>query len=108
MRGIPYYNFPAFDALAARLRAKGHFVFNPADIDRKYGFDAMTLPADTDWSTMAPGLDLRKVIRRDVDAILECDGVFMMDGWPQSRGATAEHQIALWAGLRIFQSEKLL
>lgn len=34
MRGLPQFNFPAFDAGAATLEALGHEVFNPADRDR--------------------------------------------------------------------------
>ena len=38
MRNYPRNNFPAFDAAAAKLRADGHEVFNPAEHDRKtYG-----------------------------------------------------------------------
>ena len=43
MRGIPYYNFPAFDAARAAFEA--------------VGFDARDLPADTDWRAEA-GFDV--------------------------------------------------
>ena len=33
MRGYPEFNFPAFHAAAAKLRAEGHTVFNPAERD---------------------------------------------------------------------------
>jgi hypothetical protein len=35
MRGIPEFNFPAFNAAAAKLRAAGHHVFNPAERDNE-------------------------------------------------------------------------
>lgn len=38
MRGYPDFNFPAFIAAAAWLRAAGHEVFNPAERDLDNGF----------------------------------------------------------------------
>lgn len=101
MRNVPYYNFPEFDKLATALRAEGHTVFNPADIDREAGFDPMTLPEDHDWSKLPDCLDLREVIKRDIDAILECDSIWMLPGWERSTGAIAEYGVAIWAGLRV-------
>jgi hypothetical protein len=37
MRGIPEFNFPAFDA-AARGRAMGLEIISPAELDRAHGF----------------------------------------------------------------------
>ncbi len=34
MRGIPGFNFPKFDEVAATLRFIGHTVFSPAEHDR--------------------------------------------------------------------------
>lgn len=40
MRGIPEFNFPAFHAMACRLRAEGNVVFNPAEKDiERHGVD---------------------------------------------------------------------
>lgn len=102
MRGVPYYNFPAFDACAARLRADGHDVTSPADLDRAVGFDAMKLPPDTDWNGTPDWFDLDACIRRDLDAVLACDAVVAMPGWELSTGAVAEACVAAWAGKRVF------
>ena len=37
MRGIKYYNFPAFDKAALMFRKKGWRVVNPAELDRING-----------------------------------------------------------------------
>lgn len=105
MRSVKFYNFPAFDAAAERLRAEGHTVFNPTDIDREAGFDPTTLPEDHDWDKMPECLNLREVIKRDIDAILECDTIMLLPGWYRSVGATAELNVAMWAGLQVLVDE---
>lgn len=102
MRGIAYCNFPAFDAEALRLRTLGVWVVNPAELDRDAGFDPAMLPADTDWHDYtAMGFDLRAAVKRDLAAIMECDGVYMLPGWELSRGARAEAAVAAWLGLDV-------
>lgn len=103
MRGIKYFNFPAFDLAAKRL--KKHFqweVINPADLDRLTGFDPQTLPEDYDWNDLsACGFNLDDAIRRDIDAIMTCQGMVMLQGWENSKGACAERALAEWRGMDI-------
>lgn len=101
MRGRPQYNFPAFDEAKAALEAKGHEVISPADIDRAMGHDPSTLPADHDWTTIPEGLDLKEIVRRDVEAICQCDTMGLLPGWVMSKGAIAEFGVAQWLGLEI-------
>jgi len=98
MRGIPYYNFPAFDKAANQLREEGHEVVNPADLDRANGFDAMTLPADYDWSKVPHGFDFGACVTRDIKSVRECDAIYMLADWEDSSGARAEYAIAEWLG----------
>ena len=100
MRGLKLFNFPAFDAARDRLKAEGYEVVSPADIDRAHGFDPSELPDDYDWSDDS-NVDMDHIIPRDLNAILECDGIFMLDGWMNSVGAFAEWAVALWAGKKI-------
>jgi hypothetical protein len=100
MRGIPQYNFPAFDAAKQNLINRGYIPISPADIDRDNGFDPATLPADHDWGSIESiGLDLREIVRRDLIALLSCDAVYLLDDWHKSIGATAEVAVARWLGL---------
>lgn len=95
MRGYPLYNFPLFDAATISLRAKGHHVISPAELDREIGFDGTgELPLNF----------LRIAFPRDVQAIAECDSMVMLPGWRRSKGASIEHAIAEMFGLRIFYS----
>lgn len=105
MRGIPYYNFPSFDKAKARLEAQGHTVMSPADMDRKNGFDGTQCPDSTDWFAIPDGFDYKACVRRDVMAILECDGIVMLKGWRESQGAKAERTLAIWYGLAVWEEE---
>ena len=99
MRGLPFYNFPAFDAARDLGVELGCTITSPADLDRNAGFD----PTGPDgFNTGA----LRAVIARDVHAILVLvpergDGVAVLPDWEHSTGARAEVTLAKWMGLRI-------
>lgn len=103
MRGKKWFNFPDFDWAKECLMRAGWEVISPADLDREIGFDVKSLPPDTDWSDVSKlGFDLRAAIQRDMAAILDCDAIFMLHGWSESRGAKAEKAITEWLGLMVF------
>lgn len=104
MRGVPRYNFPAFNRAAERLRSEGHEAINPAEEDVAIGLDPAKMPDDWDWSRLPPGFDLADFAARDIESIKRADGIFMLPGWKQSEGATAEYHIAKWLGLVIVDS----
>lgn len=81
MTGIKDLNFPAFHAEAARLRALGHTVINPAEINPDVG---------ADWVAC---------MRADIAELVTCDSVAMLEGWTASRGARLEYHIALELGM---------
>ena len=101
MRGHDQYNFPAFDAVAEELRDEGCEVVNPADLDRAAGFDPSDLPDDWDWNELPDGVDSSEYADRDLDALATCDAIYMLPGWRQSTGATAEYAVAKWRGLML-------
>lgn len=100
MRGIPLFNFPAFDEAAARGRALGYFVISPAEMDREKGFDETRGTLD--------GFDIRDAISRDVAAILDCTAIALLPGWRNSIGATTELAVAKWAGLEVLDATTFL
>ena len=83
MTGLPDLNFPAFHAEAARLRALGYEVSNPAEInpDPTAGWEAC--------------------MRADIAELVKCDGVALLPGWERSRGASLEAHIAHSLGMRL-------
>lgn len=111
MRGYKYYNFPAFDAAAERLRRLGFDPVSPADMDRALGFDPMTLPDDHDWNKLPQGWDIREVAKRCCDAVIGCDCIYIMNGSVSSQGALTERAVAVWCGLRFsfeFESDYMI
>ena len=96
MRGIPQFNFPAFDAAAERLRGEGHEVFNPADRDRrKHGTDVNASATGDLADVEHTGFSLRDALGDDTAWICKhADAIYLLDGWEASRGATAEKALA--------------
>lgn len=103
MRGIPLFNFPAFDAAKAYLAEHWGFIpVSPADLDRGAGFDPSTLPADYDWQDLQKiGFSLQDAIDRDVAELKTCEVICMLEGWQNSKGAKAEKAIAEWMGRTV-------
>jgi hypothetical protein len=83
MTGLPELNFPAFNAAAAKLRAAGHGVVNPAEIN---------VENNADWHAC---------MRADIRALCDCDALALLPGWQHSNGAHLELHIAHRLGLRI-------
>ena len=110
MRGRQFLNFPAFDHARNKMRSDGYDVISPADLDRAAGFDATRLPANSNWHDVESlGFDVSAAIDRDLDELKRCDAIYMLHGWQDSLGATAEHAIARWRGLEVsYQEEGIL
>lgn len=82
MSGLPGLNFQAFHREAARLRAMGLEVVNPAEIN-------------TD-----PLAGWNECMRADIAQLITCDSICLLPGWEHSRGATLERHIASQLGMQ--------
>ena len=93
MRGLPDLNWPAFDEAARQLRAMGHTVINPADLDREAGLDE---------NQEVTNESLREAAARDLVAIAaRCDTLVLLPGWLYSKGAIAEQMVAKWLDMEV-------
>lgn len=105
MRGLPLFNFPAFNEATEKLRAEGHIVFNPAERDNeKHGTDISkdNLTGDVTQAAAQHGFSLREALGADLAWICEnADAVYMLPGWEKSPGARAEHAAGVALGLEI-------
>ena len=96
MRGIDKWNFPAFDAAAASLRAYDVGVISPAEMDRELGLNENDYPDLPEWFTVEDAL------KRDFEAIDSCTGVCFLPGWENSSGAKEELQHAIKQGKNLY------
>lgn len=105
MRGIPEFNFPAFMAAAAKLRADGHTVFNPAERDNERAGEDISkgnATGDEAQAVREHGFNLRIAMADDLAFIcLEADAIALLPGWENSKGANAECATAAALGLAI-------
>lgn len=84
MTGYPDFNYPAFDYAAAKLRALGYNVLNPAE----------DFAGDTE-------LDYEEYIRKDIKHVLTADLLVMLDGWEGSAGSHLEVAVAVGIGMPV-------
>lgn len=105
MRGIPEFNFPAFNAAAEMLRQCGHEVFNPAERDNeRHGKDISKGNATGDEHVAAAqhGFNLREALADDMAFITrDADAIYLLKGWQHSKGARAEKATAEALGLMV-------
>ncbi len=40
-------------------------------------------------------------MKEDVRALCDCDGIFMLNNWTDSKGAIIEHTIAMYLGIQV-------
>ena len=89
MTGVPEFNFPFFNSEAARIRALGYDVVNPAEIN---------LDVKTSW---------HECMRQDIAALVTCDAIALLDGWQGSSGAHLEMHIAHRVGIEILMAREI-
>ena len=83
MSGIKDMNFPAFHAAAAELRAMGHEVVSPAELNPD------------------PGKPWAECMKVDIAQLVTCEAVILLDGWAKSRGALIECRLAQKLKIRV-------
>lgn len=92
MSYMPKFNFPAFDAAAERLEARGYQPVLPADMNepevRKH---AMASPDGAPGSGSPDGRTWGDFLKEDVKLVADkVDGIAVLEGWERSRGARLE------------------
>jgi Domain of unknown function (DUF4406) len=92
-RGYPRHNVDEFYRAETDLLAMG---FNPARIDEEQGFDP-----DDAQQIIVPSI-VEEFVRRDIELIIQADGLCLLPGWGRSVGATAGYWLARWLSKRIF------
>ncbi len=105
MTGIPQFNIPQFDLVAAQLRESGYEVVSPAELDDPEIRRISLASPDGAIATLnTHGQTWGDFLARDVKLLADdgIDAVAVLPGWRTSRGARLETFVAgALCGLRI-------
>ncbi len=106
MSGIPQFNIPAFVEAAEALREQGHDVISPVEMDDPAIRAASLASTDGNIDTIEThGMTWGDFLARDIKLLADdgIEGVFVLPGWQQSRGARLETFVAhAMCGLPVF------
>ena len=91
MSGYPQFNYPAFEAAAWALRNTGIRITSPHEAAWPEGHETMS--EEELWQEMMRLTGLQ---------LADAEGIILLRGWPQSRGARAELSIALERTLPVY------
>ena len=91
MSGLPEYNYPAFHAAAAELRALGWSVVNPAENP-----EPCPNPTWDDW------------MRISLEQVRSASLLALLPGWERSKGARLEVETARELGIPCFALKDVL
>lgn len=86
MSGLPESNYPAFNAAEGRLLVAGHQVLNPTRLNE----DTPEITRDWAW-----------YMRGALKMVTDAEGIALLPGWADSRGARLERHVGMQLGLRI-------
>ncbi len=90
MSGYADLNHPAFYKAETHLMSMMYDVVNPARMDEELGLDPHR-------GVMEPEF-LKDAVKRDLEAVMACDGLALLPDWEKSKGARAELAVAQWLG----------
>ena len=99
MRGIPQFNFAAFDYAQDLWESMGWGVFNPAS--RGWG------GGDPATGTGVTAEEVHAWLRQDIQDITSCDAIALLPGWEESEGAKLEAAVAFAIGLDFYDAHSL-
>ena len=81
--GIENKAFEIFEMAEKELQLRGFKTINPMKLDHDH---------DKTWDSY---------IKEDIKHLLECNSIYMLNNWNDSKGATIEHSIAILLDYKI-------
>lgn len=85
--GMPNHNQKSFSVAASFIRLQGHEVVNPIEMDG----GNFSKPYS-------------EYMRRDIEKLMQCEGIALLPNWERSRGAMIEFQIARVLEMPMFNA----
>lgn len=96
MRGIPMFNFPAFEEAAETLRYDGWHVYSPRENDAEKGAE----PSPT--GEPVGDIPFKLFMREDLWQVCDSDAVFLLPNWENSKGVGIERFVADSVGVPVY------
>ena len=90
MTGLPELN-------RAEFRKAVDFIWKALK-ETAIGFNPHQVADMLGWTEETPPSEIASMLLGD---LTRCDAIYMLRGWEQSKGARAEHAVAVWIGLEI-------
>lgn len=81
--GIEETAYTLFLNAEVELKAQKHEVVNPMTLNHNH---------DKSWHSY---------MKEDIKALCDCDEIYMLSNWTESKGAIIEHTIAMVLGLKV-------
>lgn len=81
--GIEAEAVELFSKAETELISKGFEPINPMSLNHEH---------DKSWHSY---------MKEDVKALCDCDSIFMLSNWVDSKGAIIEHTIAMYLGIKV-------
>jgi len=85
-----------FEEAEAVLKEGGYEVVNPVTVGR------LLLLRYPELKNLSKKDLYKAYMREDIEALLECDAIYMIPGWQNSPGATFELTVSNMCGIRRF------
>jgi hypothetical protein len=106
MTGYVDFNYPEFNSVAGMLQGCGYATLNPADIDNLHPVQARYFCSTKKCGACAGCKefalrDWKWYMRHALVMMLEADGIALLRGWSQSRGAKVEAFVGRAVGMEV-------
>ena len=102
MTGHPQFNIPAFAHAAEDMRDMGFNIVVPYELDDPYTKSCLLASSDGSVGSDHTGRTFIDYLARDLKVLAdECDGIILLPGWDDSKGARLEAYTALLLGKPI-------
>lgn len=95
MTGIENLNADAFFNMERSIIANGETPVNPHRISRELQEAGVITPG------MAEKEMYNLYLRADIEALMKCDVIIMLEGWQESKGAIIEFSVARMVGIDV-------
>lgn len=91
MSGQPDHGYPAFEEACQNLRRLGYDIVSPHEVDHSEAHEDRGKKDHWDY------------MRLDLQELVKCDAIILLDNWHISMGACQELNVAIAMGIPIYR-----